>query len=84
MERLTIKERMCSGRTQYIERCKREGKKMGRPATYKKDIESYKTQYQREIGLLKKGLSLRNISTITGTAVNTIRKVKEMFVDNQP
>lgn len=83
MERLTIKERMTSGCTQYIEKCKREGKKMGRPASYKKDIESYKLQYQREIGLLRKGISLRNISTITGTAVNTVRKVKEMFIDSE-
>lgn len=83
MERLTIKERMTSGRTQYIEKCKREGKKMGRPESYKKDIEAYKLQYQRELGLLKKGVSLRNISAITGTAVNTIRKVKDMFIDSE-
>lgn len=83
MERLTIKERMTSGRTQYIEKCKREGKKMGRPASYKKDVESYKSQYQREIGLLRKGVSLRNISAITGTAVNTVRKVKEMFIESE-
>lgn len=83
MERLTIKERMTSGRTQYIEKCRREGKKMGRPASYKKDVESYKSQYQREIGLLRKGVSLRNISAITGTAVNTVRKVKEMFIESE-
>ena len=39
MERLTIKERMASGRRQYIERCRREGIKMGRPSTYKKSLE---------------------------------------------
>ena len=83
MERLTIKERMTSGRTQYIEKCKREGKKMGRPASNKKDVETYKSQYQREIGLLRKGVSLRNISAITGTAVNTVRKVKEMFIESE-
>ena len=72
MERLTIRERMNSGRTQYIEKCRREGVKMGRPSSYKKDIESYKQQYQREIGMLKKGISLRNIAVLTGTSVNTI------------
>ena len=36
MERLTIKERMASGRKQYIERCRRDGIKMGRPSTYRK------------------------------------------------
>ena len=32
MERLTIKERMASGRDQYIAKCRREGVKMGRPS----------------------------------------------------
>ncbi len=83
MERLTIRERMNSGRTQYIERCRKEGIKMGRPSTYKKDLESYRLQYQKEIGLLKKGISLRNIASITGTAVNTLRKVKELCLDTE-
>lgn len=78
MERLTIRERMNSGRAQYIEKCRKEGIKMGRPSSYKKDLESYKQQYQKEIVMLKKGISLRNISTLTGTSVNTIRKVKEL------
>jgi DNA invertase Pin-like site-specific DNA recombinase len=83
MERLTIRERMNSCRTQYIERCRKEGIKMGRPSTYKKDLDSYRLQYQREIGLLKKGISLRNVASITGTAVNTLRKVKELCLDTE-
>ena len=83
MERLTIRERMNSGRTQYIERCRREGIKMGRPATYKKELDTYKQQYQKEIVLLKKGISLRNVASITGTSVNTIRKIKELCVDTE-
>ena len=83
MERLTIRERMNSGRTQYIEKCRREGIKMGRPATYKKELDTYKQQYQKEIGLLKKGISLRNVASITGTSVNTIRKIKELCVDTE-
>ena len=78
MERLTIKERMASGRRQYIERCRREGIKMGRPSTYKKSLDEYKKQYQRELSLIRKGLSLANISAITGTSINTIRKIKEV------
>ena len=76
MERLTIKERMASGRKQYIEKCRREGIKMGRPDTYRKSMEEYKKQYQKEISLIRKGLSLANISAITGTSINTIRKVR--------
>ena len=57
MERLTIKERMTSGRNQYIAKCKE--------------------QYGKEISLLKKGISLRNVSQLTGTSVNTLRKLRQ-------
>lgn len=77
MERLTIKERMESGRKQYIERCRKEGIKMGRPSTYRKTDEEYKAQYPKEISLIRKGLSLANISKISGTSINTIRKIKK-------
>lgn len=80
MERLTIKERMESGRKQYIDRCRKEGIKMGRPSTYRKSKEEYKEQYPKEISLIRKGLSLSNISKITGTSINTIRRIKsEIF-----
>ena len=79
MERLTIRERMASGRDQYIAKCRRDGVKMGRPATYRKSDDAYKDQYQKEISLLRKGISLRNITAITGTSVNTLRKLKAMF-----
>ena len=77
MERLTIKERMASGRDQYIAKCRREGVKMGRPATYRKSDESYRDQYQKEISLLRKGISLRNVQKITGTSLGTLQKVKK-------
>ena len=73
------KERMASGRKQYIEKCRREGIKMGRPETYRKSIEEYKKQYQKEISLIRKGLSLANISAITGTSINTIRKLRSIL-----
>lgn len=76
MERLTIKERMTSGRNQYIAKCRKEGIKMGRPASYRKSEEAYKQQYSKEISLLKKGISLRNVVAITGTSINTLRKIK--------
>ena len=78
MERLTIQERMASGRDQYIAKCRREGIKMGRPATYRKSEDAYKQQYGKELSLLKKGISLRNITAITGTSVNTLRRLKAM------
>ena len=78
MERLSIRERMASGRDQYISKCRREGIKMGRPSSYRKSLDTYKDQYSKEIGLLKKGISLRNITAITGTSVNTLRKIRSI------
>lgn len=80
MERLTIKERMASGRDQYIAKCRRDGIKMGRHSEYRKSIDEYKAQYQKEISLLRKGISLRNIYLLTGTSVNTLRRLRSMFV----
>ena len=77
MERHTIKERMESGRNQYIAKCRQLGVKMGRPASYRKSVETYKTQYAKEINLLRKGISLRNINIITGTSINTLQKIKK-------
>lgn len=79
MERLTIKERMASGRDQYIAKCRKDGIKMGRPSSYRKSEDAYKQQYQKEMALLKKGISLRNVSAITGTSVNTLRRLKTLI-----
>ena len=79
MERLTIRERMASGRDQYIAKCRKDGIKMGRPSSYRKTPDEYKRQYSKEISLLKKGISLRNISIITGTSINTIRKIQKII-----
>lgn len=76
MERLTIKERMASGRDQYIAKCRAKGVKMGRPSTYRKSDEAYKDQYVKEISLLRKGISLRNIYAITGTSIGTLQRLK--------
>ena len=80
MERKTILERVNSGRNQYIAKCRKEGVKMGRPSDYKKSEDTYKEQYQKEIALLRKGISLRNVSQLTNTSMNTLRKLKSMFL----
>ena len=76
MDRLTIQERMASGRDKYIAKCRKEGVKMGRPSSYRKSDDEYKEQYSKEISLLRKGISLRNINAITGTSVGTLRKLQ--------
>ena len=80
MERKTILERVNSGRNQYIAKCRKEGIKMGRPSEYKKSEDAYKEQYQKELTLLRKGISLRNVHKLTNTSMNTLRKLKSMFL----
>ena len=72
MERSLIRSRMSSGYNHF----RSNGGKVGRKEGYKKSNEQMKEQYSKELSLLKKGLSLRNIQAITGTSVNTLRKLK--------
>ena len=72
MERSLIRSRMSSGYNHF----RSNGGKVGRKNGYKKSDEQMKEQYNKELSLLKKGLSLRNIQAITGTSVNTLRKLK--------
>jgi len=75
MERKTIRERVESGYKNF----RANGGKVGRKAGYQKSESDMKEQYTEEIKLLKKGYSLRNISKITGTSINTIRKCKALI-----
>lgn len=75
MERKTIRERVESGYKNF----RAAGGKVGRKIGYQKSETMMKEQYTEEIKLLKKGYSLRNISKITGTSVNTIRKCKSLI-----
>lgn len=72
MERSLIRSRMESGYNHY----RSQGGAVGRKAGYRKSAEQMKEQYKEEIKLLRKGYSLRNISAITNTSVNTLRKLK--------
>jgi len=71
MERTTIRQRMESG----YENFRKNGGKVGRKEGYRKTDDMLKTEYMEEIKLLKKGISLRNVSRITGKSVNTLRKI---------
>ena len=46
---------------------------------YRKSEADMREQYAEEIRLLRKGISLRNISKITHTSVNTIRKCQSLI-----
>lgn len=71
MERKTIRERMNSGYKNFRE----QGGVVGRKQGYTKSEDQMKQQYSQEIKLLRKGLSLREVSKLTGHSVNTVRKV---------
>ena len=73
MERKTIRERVASGYANF----RANGGKVGRKEGYRKSSEAMREEYSEVFKLLKKGISLRNISKITNVSVNTIRKCKE-------
>lgn len=75
IERSTTRERVYSG---YLNHRAKNGA-VGRKVGYRKSDEQMKQQYVKEIQLLKKGLSLRNIQAITSTSINTLRKLKEIL-----
>lgn len=72
MERTLIRSRMESGYNNY----RSNGGVVGRKVGYRKSYDAMKEEYKEEIRLLRKGLSLRNVAKITGTSINTLRKVK--------
>lgn len=71
MERSLIRSRMESGYNNF----RNNGGIVGRKTGYRKTTDQMKEEYAEEIRLLKKGYSLRNISKITHTSVNTLRKL---------
>lgn len=56
------------------------GGKVGRKEGYRKKELQYKMEYSRELNLLSAGLSLKECKKETGTSINTLRKLKKMFV----
>lgn len=74
MERSLIRSRMESGYNNF----RNNGGIVGRKTGYRKTSEQMKEEYAEEVRLLKKGYSLRNISKITHTSVNTLRKLSAL------
>jgi DNA invertase Pin-like site-specific DNA recombinase len=73
MERSSIRQRMASGYINHLA----NGGSVGRKEGFRKTSDKMKTQYIEDIKLLRKNISLRNVNKITGTSVNTLRKLKE-------
>lgn len=74
MERGLIRSRMESGYNHY----RANGGKVGRKEGYRKTDQQMKEQYAEELRLLRKGYSLANVYKLTGTSINTLRKVKSI------
>lgn len=77
LERSLIRDRMKAGYAAYRQRCKENGISMGRSASYRKSEQAYREQYSKELTLMRKNVSLRNISKLTGVSMNTLRKIKQ-------
>ena len=77
LERGLIRDRMKAGYDAYRQRCRENGITMGRSKSYKKSEQSYREEYSRQLSLMRKNISLRNISKLTGTSMNTLRKLKQ-------
>lgn len=77
LERQQIRTRMRMGYAAYLQRRKDDKTlKLGRPSTYRKTEQEYREQYAKELSLLRKDISLRNVYKITGTSIGTLRKLK--------
>ena len=75
LEKNLIRARMASG----YEHHRASGGRVGRKEGYRKSDDEYRTTYDREISLLSKGNTLADVRAITGTSINTLRKLKEKY-----
>lgn len=76
-ERNLIRYRMKVGYEEYLKRRKNNPKlRLGRQG-YKKQEEAYRSDYAKELSLLRKGISMRNVQQLTGTSLGTLQKIKQ-------
>jgi DNA invertase Pin-like site-specific DNA recombinase len=75
LEKNLIRARMSSG----YEHHRASGGHVGRKKGYRKSKDEYLLTYDREIILLSKGNTLKDVKSITGTSINTLRKLKENY-----
>ena len=75
LEKNLIRARMASG----YEHHRSSGGRVGRKEGYRKSEDDYRMNYDREITLLSKGNTLKDVRSITGTSINTLRKLKANY-----
>lgn len=77
IERSNIVYRLNSGRTNYIAK----GGKLGRKAGSIKTEERKREEYKEVIALLKKGYSVRNVAKLQGIGISTVQRIKKQFIN---
>lgn len=76
-ERNLIRYRMKAGYEDYLKRRKENPElRLGRQG-YQKSEEAYREQYSKELSLMRKGISMRNVQQLTGTSLGTLQKLKK-------
>lgn len=76
-ERNLIRYRMRVGYDEYLKRRKENPElRLGRQG-YQKGEAAYREEYARELSLMRKGISLRNVRQLTGTSLGTLQKIKK-------
>lgn len=78
IERSNIVYRLNSGRSNYIAK----GGKLGRKTGSIKTEERKREEYKEVIQLLKKGYSVRNVAKLQGIGISTVQRVKNIFVND--
>lgn len=78
IERSNIVYRLNSGRTNYIAK----GGKLGRKTGSIKTEERKREEYKEVIALLKKGYSVRNVAKLQSIGISTVQRIKNQFVNS--
>ena len=78
IERSNIVYRLNSGRTNYIAK----GGKLGRKTGSVKTEERKREEYKEVIALLKKGYSVRNVAKLQSIGISTVQRIKNQFVNS--
>ncbi len=76
-ERNLIRYRMKAGYEDYLKRRKENPElRLGRQG-YKRSEQEYREIYSKELSLMRKGISMRNVKQLTGTSLGTLQKLKK-------
>lgn len=73
------RDRLQKGLKEYLD----NGGKLGRAMGYRKPTFAYRRQYYKELNLLEEGVSMKQCRRLTGTSLNTLKKLKRLFLTSK-